>query len=163
MIAFSMSSARNMLEWLIATIFWIDLGLNFITGYVDSNQQLVMDLKKIRVHYLKTWFIFDFVATLPFETIVNQFGAELGKSARIFQLSRFPRVFRLGKIMKFLENIRGANIWRILRLFLLFFMVSHWVGCIFYLITSSDVHSDNVPSFSSFELKTDIITLFSSI
>lgn len=106
-----------------------------------------MDIKKIRIKYVKTWFIFDLFATFPFEEVLEAFGVSLGKSARIFQLSRLPRILRLGKILKFLDNIRGANIWRIFRLFLLFFLVSHWVGCLYYLILGSNEFADDVLRF----------------
>ena len=30
--------------------------------------------------------------------------------------------------------MKGANIWRMIRLFLMFFMFAHWVGCFWYFI-----------------------------
>ena len=47
---------------------------------------------------------------------------------------KLPRLLRLGRILKFLENMKGANIWRMIRLFMMFFMFAHWVGCFWYLI-----------------------------
>ena len=42
--------------------FWIDIGFNFFTSYVDDDRIIVTDLKKIRARYLKTWFFIDIVS-----------------------------------------------------------------------------------------------------
>lgn len=46
----------NVLHWLVFISF-------FISGYVDEvHKEVCLDMKKIVVHYLKTYFIFDFIA-----------------------------------------------------------------------------------------------------
>ena len=51
--------------------FIIDVFLNFRTGYVDHGAT-VMDKKKIAKNYLKTWFVIDFFASIPWEIFIGQ-------------------------------------------------------------------------------------------
>ena len=42
--------------------------INFITGYYEKSV-LVLDCKKISLNYLKTWFIIDFISSIPFSLL----------------------------------------------------------------------------------------------
>ncbi|KAG5847875.1 hypothetical protein ANANG_G00130840 [Anguilla anguilla] len=53
------------------TFFLTDLVLNFRTGIViEDNADIVLDPDKIKMKYLKTWFIVDFVSSIPVDYIV---------------------------------------------------------------------------------------------
>ena len=71
--------------------------------------------KLIRQHYLRTWFLVDFLSTVPFDKIVasaydqNKIRTQLRsirliKSLRLFRLIKMVRVIKLGKIT---ESIKG--------------------------------------------------------
>ena len=92
-------------------------------------------------NYLSCWFWIDLVATLPFEIIFAIIGKEADENIKLFALLKTPRLLRIGRILKFIENMKGANIWRIIRLFLMFFLLSHWIGCFWYFI--ADYYSDH--------------------
>ncbi|KAK7939657.1 hypothetical protein WMY93_002983 [Mugilogobius chulae] len=48
------------------TLFLIDVALNFRMGIIqDDAEEVVLDLKEIRVSYLRTWFIPDVIAAFP--------------------------------------------------------------------------------------------------
>ncbi len=49
--------------------FIIDLALNFFTGYWDRGI-LIMKRDVIIRHYLRSWFIFDLIASFPYEWII---------------------------------------------------------------------------------------------
>ncbi|KAJ8274080.1 hypothetical protein COCON_G00087050 [Conger conger] len=52
------------------TFFLMDLVLNFRTGIViEDNTEIMLDPKKIKTKYLKTWFIVDFVSSIPVDYI----------------------------------------------------------------------------------------------
>lgn len=53
--------------------FLADIVINFHTGYILDNGdgEVVLDLKKIRFHYLKTWFLIDIISTLPIDYILQ--------------------------------------------------------------------------------------------
>lgn len=46
-------------------MFMLDLVISFFSEYID-NETVVRDLPKIQIHYLKSWFIIDFLAAFPF-------------------------------------------------------------------------------------------------
>ena len=93
-----------------------------------------MNQRKIIRNYMKLWFWIDLLATFPFEIILKILGMDAGDNLNLFALLKTPRLLRIGRILKFLENMRGANIMRIVRLFLFFFMLAHWTGCFWYLV-----------------------------
>ena len=53
--------------------FFADIIINFHTGYIlDSGEgDVILDLRKVRIHYLKTWFLIDLISTLPLDYILQ--------------------------------------------------------------------------------------------
>uniref|UniRef100_A0A8C1GEL3 Hyperpolarization activated cyclic nucleotide-gated potassium channel 5 n=1 Tax=Cyprinus carpio TaxID=7962 RepID=A0A8C1GEL3_CYPCA len=48
------------------TLFLIDVGLNFRMGIISEDSEgAILDLKSIRQHYLKSWFLPDMIAAFP--------------------------------------------------------------------------------------------------
>ena len=56
----------------IDACFMIDILLNFNTGIYFKNY-LVVDRKQIAKNYLKTWFAFDLIASIPIDLIFRSF------------------------------------------------------------------------------------------
>lgn len=52
-------------EFLMDIFFIIDLCLNFATGYYKKGN-VIMKRGPIARHYLRTWFVIDLLATLPY-------------------------------------------------------------------------------------------------
>ena len=61
-------------DMVIELFFIMDIVVHFRTSFVDLSGRIIYDQKKIAVHYLKGWFILDFLAALPFEALyfINQ-------------------------------------------------------------------------------------------
>ena len=61
-------------DMVIELFFIMDIVVHFRTSFVDASGRIIYDQKKIAVHYLKGWFVLDFLAALPFEALyfVNQ-------------------------------------------------------------------------------------------
>jgi succinate dehydrogenase/fumarate reductase cytochrome b subunit len=93
---------------------------------------------------LKFWFCIDIIATLPLDLI----GDFSNSSGNVLNLLKLPRLFRLGKILKFMDNMKGANVIRILRLFIAYFLFAHWFGCFYYLL--SDIGAKKIEINDSF-------------
>ena len=57
---------------IVDLFFIIDIPINFRSASVDKNtEEVICDPKEIAVLYLKTWFVVDFVAAIPFEFLAN--------------------------------------------------------------------------------------------
>lgn len=77
----------------------------------------IEDLKSIALHYLKTWFIVDFIATFPFFLVVKLFtmkvrdgnATTLAKVSAFGKLYRMMRFVRLGRLVKILKNSKKGH------------------------------------------------------
>lgn len=50
-------------------IFGIDIVINFHTTFVGPGGEVISDKRTIQMNYLKTWFIIDLLACLPYDII----------------------------------------------------------------------------------------------
>uniref|UniRef100_A0AAQ5XW91 Cyclic nucleotide-binding domain-containing protein n=1 Tax=Amphiprion ocellaris TaxID=80972 RepID=A0AAQ5XW91_AMPOC len=92
------------------TLFLIDVALNFRMGIITEDaEEAILDIKRIRVSYLRTWFIPDVIAAFPIGYIL------------LFAVSNAN-----------LEVVR--LFFRILSLFMMIFLLCHWNGCIQYFV-----------------------------
>jgi hypothetical protein len=101
----------------IDAFFMSDVLLNFFTAYLDEEVGVMeVQLKSIALNYLKRWFCFDVLSSLPWDRIVCTAIHDDGTS--IF--SRIIKVFRFVKILRFFRMIRvAASLQEAL---------GHWIG-----------------------------------
>ena len=64
------TGALTNLETAIDALFWTDILIAFNTGFY-KNGILVMNRKLVVIHYIKTWFLLDLVATFPYNYLIN--------------------------------------------------------------------------------------------
>lgn len=60
--------------------FFPDIVLNFRTTYVNKKGEVVSDWRSISLNYLKTWFIVDLLAALPFDLLYALYGGEVNSN-----------------------------------------------------------------------------------
>lgn len=53
-------------EWIVDALFCIDIFINFISAYENSDKNIEIRLKVIAQTYITTWFFFDLAAVFPF-------------------------------------------------------------------------------------------------
>lgn len=137
-IAFEPPVAENVF-WIIGNLFidfffLVDIVLTFRTTYINSNTgDEITEPKKIAISYLKGRFVIDVLSTIPFDLFTgNTKGLEFFS---LFGLLKVMRVFRLGKIINFI-NARDDVKMTLKLLKLVFFLVLyiHCVGCTWYWI-----------------------------
>ena len=85
---------------------------------------------------MKKWFLIDLIASVPLDLITEFLNLNL--NSRILNLFKAPRLFRIGRILKYLESMKYAKIIRILRLYLLLFLIAHWIGSFWVLIAQDE-------------------------
>lgn len=133
------------LDYTFDCLFILDIVFNFYTAYYDKFGRLVASRDKIKSNYLRTWFIIDVLASFPFELFASIGSSGIDRNSDIFSLFKFPRLLRLGRILKFIERLGVyANIWRILRLLGIIILVLHWVTCLWHLIVCGSGDSNEL-------------------
>jgi hypothetical protein len=122
----------------VALIFYgVDMFLRFHTAYYDDFGHLVMDQTKMRLHYLKTQFVFDFIGSFPFERILGLF-LEASLASKI-RLLRFIQVYRWWAIVeeKQLSINNSSKSFFMAILALTVFAIFHWFSCFWWMIELS--------------------------
>lgn len=61
------SKSWKIANWVIDAIFLLDMIFIFNTAYLDEDHYLHDDRKEIAITYLQGWFVFDFLAIVPFD------------------------------------------------------------------------------------------------
>jgi hypothetical protein len=86
--------------------FALDIMMNFVTAYQDPTSKcMVCNPKRIAVRYLKGYFFFDFVATIPFNYILSSSNGNLVAN-KLGKLGRLPRMVRFLKAVRLLKLLR---------------------------------------------------------
>lgn len=125
-------------------IFFIfDLVLNFYTAYYDENDVLVTDARAIKLHYVKSWFVIDLLAAIPFDYAIlvlsdHYYTALEGtKALRILKLLRLFKLLRLHNIYRFFGRFEEHLSNTFVRLFKLGVTLVLWLhldACLFFFV-----------------------------
>uniref|UniRef100_A0A8C6WKX0 Hyperpolarization activated cyclic nucleotide gated potassium and sodium channel 2 n=1 Tax=Neogobius melanostomus TaxID=47308 RepID=A0A8C6WKX0_9GOBI len=136
------------------TFFLIDLVLNFRTGIVfEDNTEIILDPNKIKQKYLKSWFVVDFVSSIPvdyiFLIVERGMDSEVYKTARALRIVRFTKILSLLRLLRLSRLIRYIHQWeeifhmtydlasavmRIINLIAMMLLLCHWDGCLQFLV-----------------------------
>ncbi|CAL8254029.1 unnamed protein product [Merluccius merluccius] len=136
------------------TFFLMDLVLNFRTGIVfEDNTEIILDPKKIKTKYLRTWFVVDFVSSIPvdyiFLIVEKGIDSEVYKTARALRIVRFTKILSLLRLLRLSRLIRYIHQWeeifhmtydlasavmRIFNLIGMMLLLCHWDGCLQFLV-----------------------------
>uniref|UniRef100_A0A8C7ZTB4 Cyclic nucleotide-binding domain-containing protein n=1 Tax=Oryzias sinensis TaxID=183150 RepID=A0A8C7ZTB4_9TELE len=136
------------------TFFLMDLVLNFRTGIIiEDNSDIILDPKTIKTKYLKTWFIVDFISSIPvdyiFLIVEKGIDSEVYKTARALRIVRFTKILSLLRLLRLSRLIRYIHQWeeifhmtydlasavmRIFNLIGMMLLLCHWDGCLQFLV-----------------------------
>ncbi|KAM9329247.1 potassium/sodium hyperpolarization-activated cyclic nucleotide-gated channel 2 [Gastrophryne carolinensis] len=136
------------------TFFLMDLVLNFRTGIViEDNTEIILDPQKIKRKYLRTWFVVDFVSSIPvdyiFLIVEKGIDYEVYKTARALRIVRFTKILSLLRLLRLSRLIRYIHQWeeifhmtydlasavmRIFNLIAMMLLLCHWDGCLQFLV-----------------------------
>lgn len=102
------------------TFFLMDLVLNFRTGIIiEDNSDIILDPKTIKKKYLKTWFIVDFISSIPvdyiFLIVEKGIDSEVYKTARALRIVRFTKILSLLRLLRLSRLIRYIHQWEEVR------------------------------------------------
>ncbi|XP_019756627.2 potassium voltage-gated channel subfamily H member 8 isoform X2 [Dendroctonus ponderosae] len=124
----------------VEALFFIDILLNFRTTFVNKKGEVVSDWRSISVNYLKTWFVVDLLAALPFDLLYALYGEESGPSHT--HLIKLTRLLRLLRLLQKIDRYSQYSAMILTLLMLSFTLVAHWLACIWYVIAQEEVETD---------------------
>ncbi|XP_068168813.1 potassium/sodium hyperpolarization-activated cyclic nucleotide-gated channel 3-like [Antennarius striatus] len=136
------------------TFFLMDLVLNFRTGIVkEDNTEIILDPQKIKIKYLKSWFVVDFISSIPvdyiFLIVETRINSDFYKTARALRIVRFTKILSLLRLLRLSRLIRYIHQWeevfhmtydlasamvRIMNLIGMMLLLCHWDGCLQFLV-----------------------------
>lgn len=123
-------------------VFVIDMVLNLRTTVKhDLSGEEIADCKHISIHYLKTRFFIDLIATIPLDLLIvgnNKLGF-YGEKLRILQVFKLSRILRFFKVIAFLNTTENVKL--SLKVFkLIFYLVIyiHLQACAWFYYTKYD-------------------------
>lgn len=83
------------IELTIDILFFLDVLVNCVSAYYDATDTLVVDQRRIFVHYAETWMFIDLLSCIPFSMLFND--SSYGSLVRVGKL---PRLYRILKVTK---------------------------------------------------------------
>ncbi|KAG7467995.1 hypothetical protein MATL_G00138070 [Megalops atlanticus] len=98
------------------TFFLIDLVLNFRTGIVkEDNTEIILDPQQIKIKYLRSWFVVDFISSIPvdyiFLIVETRIDSDFYKTARALRIVRFTKILSLLRLLRLSRLIRYIHQW----------------------------------------------------
>lgn len=133
---------------MVDIFFAVDMILSFRSAFQDPNGLLNTVPSDIARHYMKTYFLVDFLSTMPIDRVVEA-ASEASNSTvlRTFKLTRFARLFRLMKLarmLKLFKLVESAEssvevsplLLRLMVLFMNVCFLAHVVACAWHWLTT---------------------------
>jgi len=143
------------MQWTTKLYWTLDVPMSVFAGFYSSSGIVEMRIRKIAVHYARTWFPFDIcVLFLDWGISVVSSSLASGSSAylRVGRSLRFLRVLRLLRLLK-LQAIIAEILDRIsseasliligiLQLIIFIMLLNHCIACIWYALgDTNDIRS----------------------
>lgn len=129
------------LEELLLVLCPLDIVVTFLSAYKDNARQVVTNPLSVARHYLHSWLVLDCLASagalLPAFSLVlpSTFCAFLAYGIHLARVAKLIKHSQQFKRMRFLKHALGPISLRILRLLGLHLMITHVLGCLWYLLT----------------------------
>ena len=64
-------TSEEMVEHALNLLFFIDIIVVFNSAYYNENSELIDNRKEISLHYIRGWFVIDFLAVVPFDELFS--------------------------------------------------------------------------------------------
>jgi hypothetical protein len=144
-------------ELALDCLFFLDILVNFISAYFDTEGNIVTNRRQIAATYAKSWFLLDVIACFPFDYVANgpdeesNSGGRYNSLLRILRLPRLYRIIRLSRLLKILKHaknsefldklqeffsVKHSNFYlgaaRLVSFFITVLAITHIVACLWY-------------------------------
>ena len=131
---------------MISAFFMLDACFTFRTAYFDEELQAFVVVSSLMAgNYLRTWFVVDFLSSIPWDVIINdglngQFaGGTLG--FKLFSALRLLKLFRLARLAKYVTVLEewftlSPTVFDLLKLFFRIFSICHFISFVWWGLSS---------------------------
>ncbi|XP_021767778.1 potassium channel AKT1-like isoform X2 [Chenopodium quinoa] len=126
------------LDNIVNGFFAIDIILTFFVAYQDPQTYLLVDDRRlIAWKYIRTWFLFDFISTVPSE-LVDKIIPDSIHAYGLFNMLRLWRLRRVSKMFSRLEKDRNINyFWiRCIKLICVTLFSVHCAACFYFFLAA---------------------------
>ncbi len=132
-LGYRVSGALYLIDWVITALFSIDIVFNFLTPIQEARREIT-DRRQIARRYLRTWFVIDLLAAIPFDFLAMfalPASAPVVRVLRVLRLVRAVRLLRLAELMwRWVQNqLFHPSIMRLAFFLFWVLMLSHWIAC----------------------------------
>ncbi|KAK3287646.1 hypothetical protein CYMTET_4855, partial [Cymbomonas tetramitiformis] len=141
------------LDIAVDVCFAIDIVFSFRTQL--HNPQLdgaIKDFNAIAKQYMALWFWIDLVATVPFDALGALVTGQ-SNQVHVVGLLKTVRLFRLGRLLKKMDQLSAANFLRIAKLMVSYVMCVHWFACFWWWIAADFAENEEVTWIKEFNLQ----------
>jgi hypothetical protein len=117
---------------LVDLSFIADVFVSWRTTFYNREGVLVLDKKKARDRYLRTWFLPDVIASIPFRhisSLITMNSPADYPAWKLPALLKLTRFFRLGTKI---DRLSTAKIFRIFQFTVMLLMAAHWYACVWF-------------------------------
>merc|ERR1740130_36167 len=118
-------------------IFLLDMIVAFNTGFFSTDYVLITKFSEIAWHYLKSWFVIDFLS-LPFDRATTKIkGVKLIRGIRLIRLVKLVRILKIEKFITWVDDLEimavsSSKIVALLTYFSQVIFVSHLIACLYF-------------------------------
>jgi hyperpolarization activated cyclic nucleotide-gated potassium channel 2 len=121
---------------------------------LEKDGRIKSDRKLVTKSYLRSWFLLDLIATIPYgdfffphtnHTLVSNENTRLKHGLKLLRLIRLIRLFRVSRLFQRIQNtvfIR-STVTALMKYLLIVMFVAHWCGCLFHVIASASTYEKN--------------------
>jgi len=123
------SEDLNGMNLIIDILFMVDVVKNFVTGYIDENEFIVLDKRAVIRNYLTGYFMIDFLSSFPIDPMLEWYEASLdtGEAGGGGEENDVNSLIKSTKSLKMLKLMRMAKLFRLLRLSRIFRYIQMFV------------------------------------
>lgn len=128
------------IDSIVDIIFFIDIIFNFHTSFVSNTGEVITNEKKIRSHYLRSGFVIDLMACLPYDAL-NAFSPNSSFYTHIFSILKVMRLFRLGRVARSIQRFLESSFQLLILMMGFYLIVCHWFACAWFVIGKIDLEA----------------------
>ncbi|CAH2074190.1 unnamed protein product, partial [Iphiclides podalirius] len=126
----------------VEALFIIDIVLNFRTTFVSKKGEVVSDFKAIALNYIRSWFVVDLLAALPFDLLyASDVYSGTESTHGNVHLVKLTRLLRLARLLQKMDRYSQYSALILTLLMLSFTLVAHWLACIWFIIAEKEIEN----------------------